>query len=261
MDVIVCVKQVPDTSNVRFDSKTGVMIRESLPVTINPFDLHAIEEAVRIKERYGARVKVISMGPPLAEASLRDALALGCDEAFLLTDPEFAGADTMATSYTLACAIRKIGRFSLIICGFKTTDGDTGHVGPALAQELDLPQITYVGKIIELDDRCIKAERVLEKGVEVIESRIPCLVTVLKGINQPRLATFKAKLMAKKAAVTIWGPKDIDADPSRIGLKGSPTHVANISMLPSPAKGEIFTGNTDQAVDKIVEKLQELRLI
>ncbi len=261
MKIVVCIKQVPDTDRISLDPKTGTLIREDVPAAINPFDLYAIEEGVRIKEKTGSQVKVISMGPPPAETALRDALALGCDEAFLLTDSDFAGADTLATSYTLACGIRKIGDFNLIICGAKTTDGDTGQVGPGLAQELDIPQITYVNKILEIDDHHIKAERLIEDGLEVINSPLPCLITVLKGINQPRLSTFKAKIAAKKASITEWGADNLDVDKSRVGLKGSPTHVVKLSTPPPPSGGEVFTGSSSEAIEKLVKKLQDLKLI
>jgi len=261
LSTIVCIKQVPDTVDFDVDPSTGALVQGDVPFVMNPFDLHAVEEAVRIKERLGWRVKAVTMGPPQAEAVLRDALALGADEAFLLSDKDFEDSDTLATSYALTCGIRKMGDFALVICGPQSTDGGTGQVGPELAQELAIPQITYVNRIVELDDHRIRAERLVEDGVEVIESSLPCLITVVKGINQPRLPTFKAKLNARKTVITKWGSKDLDGDESRFGLSGSPTRVLKLAKPVRPTLGEILEGSADEVAEKLVKKLRDLRFI
>ena len=259
--IIVCIKQVPETTEVEIDPETGTLRREGVPAVVNPFDLHAIEEAVRIKEKHGGRITAISMGPPQAESAVRDALALGCDESILLTDKTFAGADTLATSYTLAQAIRKVGNFDLIICGMKTTDGDTAQVGPELAEELGIPHVVYVNKIRELTQSHMEVEKLMEDGYEIVRMPLPCLITVTKGINEPRLPSFKAKLQARKSRITIWGSKDLAGDPSRYGLTGSPTQVVKVFTPEPPAKGELITGNPKEQAEKLFQKLTELKLI
>jgi electron transfer flavoprotein beta subunit len=259
--IIVCVKQVPETTEVEIDPETGTLRREGVPAVVNPFDLHAIEEAVRIKERHGGTVTAVSMGPPQAEAAVRDALALGCDEGVLLTDRMFAGADTLATSYTLAQAIRKLGAFDLIICGMKTTDGDTAQVGPELAEELGIPHVAYVNKIRGLTETHMEVEKLMEDGFEVIKVPLPCLITVTKGINEPRLPSLKAKLQARRSPVTIWGSRDLAGDPSRYGLAGSPTQVVRVFTPEPPGRGEVITGSPERQAERLLEKLVELKLI
>jgi len=259
--IIVCVKQVPETTEVEIDPETGTLRREGVPAVVNPFDLHAIEEAVRIKERHGGTVTAVSMGPPQAEAAVRDALALGCDEGVLLTDRMFAGADTLATSYTLAQAIRKLGAFDLIICGMKTTDGDTAQVGPELAEELGIPHVAYVNKIRGLTETHMEVEKLMEDGFEVIRVPLPCLITVTKGINEPRLPSLKSKLQARRSPITIWGSRDLAGDPSRYGLAGSPTQVVRVFTPEPPGRGEVITGNPERQAERLLEKLVELKLI
>ena len=174
MDIIVCIKQVPETADIKIDPKTNTLIREGTSSIINPYDMYAIEEALRIKEKMGGKVTVITMGPPQAESMLREAISLGCDQAILITDSAFAGSDTWATSYTLACAIRKIGSFNLIICGKQAMDGDTAQVGPGVSVQLNIPQITYVKKIEKIDENYAQVERMTEEGYEVIETSLPC---------------------------------------------------------------------------------------
>lgn len=257
----MCVKQVPETTEVKIDPKTGTLMREGVPAIINPFDLHAIEEGLRIKEKVGGKVTVISMGPPQAEEAVRDALAMGCDEGVLLTDKAFAGADTLATSYTLACGIRKIGRFDLVICGMKTTDGDTGQVGPGLAQELGIPHVAYVNRINEIADDYLVVEKLVEDGLEVIKCPLPCLITVLKGINEPRLPSLKTKLMARKAEVKKWGAGDLEGERSRYGLDGSPTQVIKVFTPEPPSKGERIEGPPRIQAETLYMKLKELKVI
>ncbi|MBN2029715.1 electron transfer flavoprotein subunit beta/FixA family protein [bacterium] len=261
MNIIVCIKQVPETTEVKIDPKTNTLIREGVDSMTNPFDLWAIEEGVQIKEKLGGKVTALSMGPPQAEQVLRDAIAVNVDEGILLSDPAFAGADTLATSYTLAQAIRKIGAFDLILCGKQATDGDTAQVGPGIAVHLDIPQIVFVKKIREITKDRIVAERMVEEGIEVVESSLPCLVTVVKDINQPRMPSLRGKMMAKKAVVPVWGVKNIEVDPEKLGLQGSPTWVDKVFSPPSRSKGKIFEGETEAVVKGFIEALQEDKLL
>ena len=257
MKIIVCVKQVPDTANVRINPETKTLMREGVASILNPFDTYAIEEAVRFKERFGAgtTVTALTMGPPQAEAVLREAISMGVDEGVLLCDRAFAGSDTYATSYALAMAIRKIGAADIIIFGKQAADGDTAQVGPGVAAHLDLPQITYVRKIESVDETQITAQRMLEDGNETIKSTLPCVLTVIKELNVPRLPSLKGKMAAKKAVITVWTAADIGADSASCGLEGSPTKVVRIFTPPVKADGEIIAGEPEEAVAKLVEKL------
>ena len=258
MHIIVCIKQVPETADIKIDPQTNTLIREGAASIINPFDMYAIEEAIRIKERLEAKVTVITMGPPQAEEALRQALSLGCDEGVLITDRAFAGSDTLATSYTLACAIRKLGNFDLVICGKQAMDGDTAQVGPEISVQLDIPQITYVKKVEKIDKNFARVERMTEEGYEIIETPLPCLFSVVKEINEPRLASLKGKMRAKKAEIVIWSSKDIQADPQRLGLAGSPTQVIKIFSPPPRKGGQIFQGSTEEVVDKLTNILKDI---
>jgi electron transfer flavoprotein beta subunit len=266
MHIIVCIKQTPATANVQIDPVTGTLKRDGMAAAINPFDEYAIEEAVRIKEKVpGSTVSVVTMGPPQAEDALRDAIARGCDEGYHVTDRAFAGADTWATSYTIQMAIRKIAEtkpFDLIICGKQTNDGDTGHVGPGLASWLNIPNVAYVGKVEEIKPDSIRVRRMMEDGYDILELPLPSLISVVKEINEPRLASLKGKLAAKKAVITKWDAAAIGADKSKIGLSGSPTIVSK-SFNPPPRKGgEKIEGATAQEkAKKLVAKLKELKLI
>jgi len=260
MNLIVCLKQVPDTNEVKIDPKTNTLIREGVSCILNPFDAYALEEAVRVKEKYGGKVIALTMGPPQAEQILRDAIAVGADEAILLTDRAFAGADTWATSYTLTHAIRKIGAFDIIFCGKQAIDGDTAQVGPGIAGQLDIPQIIFVRAIREIAPGRIVAERMVEDGYEVVESSLPCLISVVKGINEPRMPSLRGIMTAKKAQITVWGSKDLDVDPACIGLKGSPTYVKRIFMPPPRSGGKKFQGDTTQVVDAFFQAIREDQL-
>lgn len=258
MNIVVCIKQVPDTNDVRIDPKTNTLMREGVASIINPFDMYAIEEALRLKARLNGKVIALTMGPPQADAALREAISMGVDEGILVSDRAFAGSDTWATSYTLAMAIRKIGAFDLIVCGKQASDGDTAQVGPGIATHLDLPQITYVRKIEEADEKRIVAERLLETGYEVVEAPLPCLLTVVKEINEPRLPSLKGKMAAKKATIQTWTADAIQADRKKCGLDGSPTKVVRI-FTPEPRKGgQIFTGEPEQTVPELAAKLKDI---
>jgi electron transfer flavoprotein beta subunit len=261
MNIIVCIKQVPDTTDVRINPETNTLIREGVESIINPFDLYAIEEGVRLKESRGGKVTVISMGPPQVESALREALSLGVDEAVHLCDRAFAGSDTLATAYTIAAGIGKIRDFDLVICGKQASDGDTAQVGPGIAVNLDIPQITNVKKIEEIGPGKITAERMMEEGYEVVEASLPALLTVVKDINEPRLPSLKGKLKARKQEITVWTASDIGAAPERLGLDGSPTQVVKIFSPPAREGGEIFRGEVDEMVDKLFGELRKLKVL
>lgn len=258
MNIIICIKQVPNTTDVRIDPVTNTLIREGVESVINPFDAYAIEEAVRLKERLGGKVTVVTMGPPQAESALREAVSLGCDEGILLSDRKFAGSDTWATSYTLSAAIRKIGSFDVIICGKQASDGDTAQVGPGISAHLDIPQVTYVKKISEISAEKALVERMTEEGYDTVETPLPCLFTVVKEINTPRLPSLKGMMKAKSAKIMKWTADDIGAEASAIGLDGSPTRVVKV-FTPEPRKGgEMLQGDTADVTQELVELLKDV---
>ena len=259
MRIVVCVKQVPDTTEVKINPETGTLVREGVPSIINPFDSYALEEALRTREQHGGTVTVVSMGPPQARDVLRDAVAMGADDAVLLSDKRFAGADTLATAYTLARAIEKLGGADLILCGKQAIDGDTAQVGPGVAEELDIAHVTYVKKVVGFDGGKVKVERMIEGGVEVVEASMPVLLTVLKDINQPRLPTLKGIMRAKRTEIKIWGLEDIGADEERCGLKGSPTEVVRIFTPEIRKQGQVFEGPVEEQVKLLVSRLREVR--
>lgn len=255
MKIIVPIKQVPETSNVKMDPETGTMVREGVESIINPLDLYAIEAAVSLKEEHGAEVIAISMGPVKAGLALKEAIAMGCDDGILLSDKAFAGADTWATSYVLAQAIKKIGAFDLILCGERATDGDTGQVGPGIAAWLDIPFHTYVSAIKELHSGHFVVERMVETGYEILEIDRPCLLTVVKEINYPRLPTLRGKQRARKMQNVVWGPADIEARAEYLGLPGSPTRVVKISKPQVARNGVILYPKDDKQVEEAVDQL------
>jgi electron transfer flavoprotein beta subunit len=256
METIVCIKQVPETTEVKINPQTNTLIREGVKSIINPFDMYAIEEAVRLKEKFGGKATVITMGPPQAEAALREAISLGIDEGILLSDRAFAGSDTWATSYTLARAIKKIGTFDLILCGKQASDGDTAQVGPGIATHLDIPQVTYVKKIKEVKDKMLRVERMMEQGYEIIDAPLPVLLTVVKEINEPRLPSLKGMLRAKSAKITVWTQKELNLDTQKIGLSGSPTQVVKIFNPPPRIGGQMLKGETSEIAERLVELLK-----
>lgn len=262
MRIIVCVKQVPDPEHASMDVESGTVVRDGVELIVNPFDLYAVEEALKIKEEFGGEVIAISMGPPQAEDALKEVIAMGADEGILLTSLDFAGADTWATSYTIAMACRKIGDFDIILCGKQAIDGDTAQVGPGVAAQLGIPQITFVRRIDEISEKKIKAERLVEGGYEVISSPLPVVMTVVKEINEPRLPTLKGKIKAKKTEIKKWEPEDIGADKNRIGLNGSPTRVDEIFTPKLTKEGKRFNEDEiEEAVIEIFKKQEEIGLI
>ena len=257
MNIIVCIKQVPDTQDIRINPETNTLMREGVQSIVNPFDMYAIEEALRIKEKLGGKITVICMGPKQAEEAMREAVSMGVDEMVLMSDRAFAGSDTWATSYTLAKGIQKLGKFDLIICGKQAIDGDTAQVGPGIAATLDIPHVTYVKKTEEIKENMARFERMTEEGFEVIETPLPCLITVVKEINIPRLPSLKGKIRAKQAPVITLTAKDIDAEPEKLGLKGSPTVVKKVFTPPKRTGGQILQGDTNEVVNKLVEVLKD----
>ncbi len=261
MDIIVPIKQVPETSNVRMDPKTGTMIRAGVGTVVNPLDLYAIEAALRLKEAHGGSVTTVTMGPRSAEKALREAIAMGCDGGVLITDRAFAGSDTWVTSYTISQAIKKMGRFDLIVAGERATDGDTGQVGPGIAAWLDLPLATYVAKVEVLradgasSERALRVERLVEEGYQVLELALPALVTVVKEVAAPRLPTLRGKKRSKAAEIPVWGSKDMDLEVSYLGLKGSPTKVVKVATPKVTRGGTILVADDEEAVSDAVEQL------
>jgi len=261
MDIIVCVKQVPDTTEVKIDPKTNTLVREGVPSVVNPFDKYALEIALQLKEKHGGTVTVISMGPPQARDALKECLAMGADNAVLISDRAFGGADTLATAYTLAMAIKKIGKYDLILCGKQAIDGDTAQVGPGIAENLGIPQITYAASVTINGDTA-RIEREQDEGYDVIEAKLPVLATIIKLQQEPRFPTVKGTMKANRAQIPVWTVADIDVDPDRIGLKGSPTQVRRI-FTPERRKQGLIIQSEDprEAVNTLVEKLLEAKII
>lgn len=263
MHVIVCIKQVPDSAQIRVHPVTNTIMRQGVPTIINPYDLFAIEEALRLKDKFGAKVTVITMGPPMADQALRKALTFGCDQAILLSDRVFAGADTLATSYALASAIKKIGEtdpFDLVFCGKQTIDGDTAQVGPGIAKRLGLQQLTYVWKIenIDLAGREIVVQRRAEGGVQMLKTALPALITMLEDTNEIRFGTMDDAFRAARAKLTTWTAADAGiTDVMKCGLRGSPTQVKKVfAPPPRSVKAKIITadsveGTAEAALDAI----------
>ncbi len=255
MRIVVLIKQVPDTTEVRIDRETNTLIREGVPSIINPFDMYALEEGLRLREAAGeGTVIAMSMGPPQVENALREALAIGVDEAVLLTDRAFAGSDTWSTSYTLAAGVRKLGDVDVILCGKQAIDGDTAQVGPGVARFLGLPQVAYLKKLVLEDGSCV-AERMMEDGHDVLRVPLPALFTVVKDINEPRLPSLKGKMKAKKAEITMWGASDLDVDAAELGLDGSPTRVMTIFAPELKEGGVVFEGEPGETVPRLLDEL------
>lgn len=262
MDVVVCVKQVPDTTEVRIDPETNTLVRAGVASIVNPFDMYAVEEAVRLVEHYGGTSTAITMGPPQAEAALRETLAMGVNRAVLLSDPAFAGSDTLATSLVLSRAIRRLGSYDMVICGKQASDGDTSQVGPGIAAYLNLPQATYVRKIdfVDLEGRpaVARVERLLEEGYEVVDLELPALITVVKEINEPRIPSLRGRMTARKAEIPRWSRVDLGIEETEAGLKGSPTRVVSVFAPPARKHGVVWNGDSESAARRLVETLRVL---
>lgn len=257
MKIIVPIKQVPETAAVKMDEATGTMVREGVEAIINPLDLYGLELAIQLREKFGGEVTALSMGPPKAETALREAIAMGCDRGVLLSDKAFAGADTWATSYTLATAIGKLGEFDLIICGERATDGDTGQVGPAIASFLGLPVATYISKFEERREGAVRVHRLVEDGYEVLDVRLPCVLTVVKEISSPRLPTLGGKIKARQSEIPVWTAASIGADPAKLGLKGSPTRVVKIHKPKVSRQCTKLAAGDEASAERAVERLVE----
>lgn len=259
MRICVLVKQVPATDKVKMDERTGTMIRTEMEAELNPLDMYAVEEAVRVKERLGgnAKITVISMGPLMAMEAIKDAISMGCDEGYLLSDRLLAGSDTWATAYALSGAIRYLGGFDLIFCGERATDGETGQVGPSVASWLGIPVLTYVSKIEKLEENFIRVRRAVENGYEIVEAELPVLLSVIKEINEPRLPNLAGKLRAKEVNIPILTADELKLNKGFIGLEGSPTRVVKIFYPKLSRSGKIISGkNPEEAVNELIRFLE-----
>ena len=257
MNIIVCIKQVPDSTQVKVDPKTGTLVRAGVPSILNPYDHFALEKALDIKQKTGAKVTVLSMGPNQAIAVLRLALALGADEGILLSDRAFAGSDTWATAYALATAIRKIGAYDLILCGQMAIDGDTAQTGPGIANQLNIPQITFCSNV-DANGNQVVVKKLIDGGKQVLEADMPVLVTMTMPVDYtPKYPSFMAAHQAQEKPVHTWTAADIGADPAKLGLNGSPTRVDRIFPPPARPKGEMFAGSPAELASKLVEILKK----
>jgi electron transfer flavoprotein beta subunit len=256
MHIIVPIKQVPETSNVKMDPVTGTMVREGVETIVNPLDLYAIEVAIQLKEAYGGRVTVLSMGPLTAVKAVKEAIAMGCDDGVLISDRQFAGADTWSTAYVLEKAVRKLGEFDLVICGERATDGDTGQVGPNLAAALDVPLATYVSQVesLSLAQRSLVVRRMAENGYERLQMPLPSLLTVVKEISYPRLPTLRGKQRSRAMEIPVYSVQDLDVEKDKLGLAGSPTRVVRIVK----AKDQ---KSLETAVDELILFLKNKELV
>ncbi|MGB2855801.1 MAG: electron transfer flavoprotein subunit beta/FixA family protein [Dehalococcoidia bacterium] len=256
MNIVVCIKQVPGTTEIKIDPETNTLVREGVESIINPFDTYALEEGVRLKERCGGKVTAITMGPPQAENALRETISLGADEAILISDRVFAGSDTWATSYVLSRALAKIADYDVIICGKQTLDGDTGQVGSGLSEMLGVPFVAYVSKIDEIKEGYIRVHRMVEEGYEVLEMALPAVITVVKEINVPRLPSLRGSMKAKTAQIPVWTAADIGVEEDKAGIAGSPTRVVKIFFPKREHKSEMFQGTPEEQVGQLVERLE-----
>lgn len=262
MEILVCIKQVPGTSKVEVDEKTGVLKRDGIDSKMNPYDLYALETALQIRNEKGGEVNVVTMGPPQASAVIKEAYMMGADKGVLLSDRKFAGADVLATSYTLSQGVKKTGNPDLIICGKQTTDGDTAQVGPEMAEYLGIPHVANVRKIVEIKEESIVVEMDMPNTIEVVDIKFPCLLTVEKDIFQPRLPSYKRKLVTKDREIKMFSLNDFeDKNEKRYGLNGSPTQVERIFPPEVNNDREMWTGDGEELTDRLVDKLRELKFI
>lgn len=260
MHIAVCIKQVPDTKNVRIDPDTHTLVRQGVESIINPFDLFAVEAALQLKEKTGARVTAITMGPPQAHEALRDTLSRGVDDAVLVSDRAFAGSDTWATSKTLAATIRKLGAVNLILCGKQAIDGDTAQVGPEMATLLDIPYATFAKRLEPLDEQHLKVTRQTDEGMEVWKVPFPALVTVIKEVGEPRLPSLRHKMRASKATIPTWGAADLGLDADSVGLAGSYTQVVRIFSPPRRSDRVLIQGAVEEQAAELYRHLKEAKV-
>lgn len=263
MNIVVLVKQVPNTTEVKLDPKTGNLIREGVESIINPDDLHALETAATLKEAHGGKITVVSMGPPQAIDAISEAMGMGADKGVLLCDMAFAGADTWATSFTIGKAIEKIGDVDLILCGRQAIDGDTAQIGPQVADFLQVPQVSYVFEIEELNEKSMVVKRRLEDGYERIRCRLPALLTVIAEINEPRYPDVARLIGAcrEKSPIKVWNAADIGVTTSEVGLEGSLTNVIKTFSPKLKREGELLEGDVKTVARGLVEKMRENKLI
>jgi electron transfer flavoprotein beta subunit len=261
MNIVVCLKQVPGTTEVKIDPNTNTLIRQGIKAIVNPFDAYALEEGVRLKEKFGGKVTAVSMGPPQAADMLKEAISVGADEAVLLSDMAFAGSDTLATAATLGKAVEKIKTYDLIICGRQTIDGDTGQVGPELAENLGIPFIAYVSKIEEIANGKMRVQRAVEDGYETIETPLPAVITVAKEINIPRMPSLRGLSKSRSAQIPVWTANDIAADKATIGQAGSGTWVVKVFYPQRIQHAEMIKGEPPLQAKTLVEKLREAKII
>jgi len=262
MNILVCIKQVPGTSEVEVDEETGVLKREGIDSKMNPYDLYALETAIRIKESVKAEVSVLTMGPPQAKEIIKEAYMMGADSGAIVSDIKFAGADVLATSYTLSQGIKKNNIPDLIICGKQTTDGDTAQVGPEVAEFLNIPHVAYVIEIIEVKDNSIIVEMEMEHTIETVEIEYPCLITVNQEIATPRLPSFRLKLATKNRNIPVYSLNDFsDSDEKKYGLNGSPTQVIKIFPPEQNLDHEIWKGTSSELSARLLQKLTELKFL
>lgn len=262
MEILVCIKQVPETNKVEVDPVTGVLKRGGVASKMNPYDLYALETALRLKEDHGGSITVISMGPPQAQQVIREAYAMGADRGFLLTDRKFGGADVLATSYTLSQGIRKAGEFDLILCGKQTTDGDTAQVGPEISEYLNIPSVANVRRILAMEEKAVVVEMDMGDDVEVTRVFFPCLLSVEKDIFQPRLPSFVRKMKSKDTPITLLSLADMaDQEEKHYGLTGSPTQVQRIFPPESHVHQEIWQGNGDELSARLYDTLVQAKFV
>lgn len=265
MKICVCIKQVPATTEVKINPETNTLVRQGVESQINPFDLYALEEAIRVKERLTAegteaKVTVLTKGLPQADEILREAISLGADDAVLISDRPLAGSDTWATSYELALALRKIEP-EIVFCGMQAIDGDTGQVGPGIAVHMDYALAPYVAMIESVDSKKIVVKRLLEEGYERVSVRLPVVLTVVKEINEPRTPSLRGKMNAKKAEIPRWGLAELGAPAEKVGLLGSPTQVVKIFTPPHREGGMKWEGDAPDLADKMAELLKDLEIV
>ena len=261
MNIIVCIKQVPDTTEVRIDPETNTLIRQGVESMVNPFDMFACEAAMSVRDDQGGTVTALTMGPPQAESALREVIGLGIDDTALLSDRAFAGADTWATSYTLAKGAEKLGPFDLIVCGKQAVDGDTAQVGPGLAARLNIPYVSFVRRIVSCDGQEMVVERLMDDGYDVVAFKLPALITVVKEIGEVRVPSFKSKMKAKKSEIPVYDAAALGAEPRFCGLEGSPTRVVRI-FAPKPREDrEKWEGEPEDLADRVLHRLAEDKII
>lgn len=261
MKIAVCIKQVPDTANVKLDPETHTLKREGVESIVNPFDLFALEAALRIKEAAGGEIVAVTMGPPQAETVIKDAIGFGVDEGLLLSDRAFAGADTWATTAVLAKAIEGLGDVDLVICGKQAVDGDTAQVGPGIAQRLGLPHVAFVKGFREIENKRLVVERQMDDGYDVVELPLPALITVVREVGEPRPPSLKGKMRAKKYTVPMQGAADLGLDASQVGLAGSFTQVVKVFAPSHSGERRRLQGSDEQMGAQVIDALVDNQVI